>query len=101
MEKNERAALLRCGLFAGMDGGQAEALLACLGGQRMDYEKNAVLWRAGEPVRACAVVLAGSVRAEAVRADGARTYKDVMELMALIRRSGFEDVTLVTQAEGK
>ena len=36
-----------------------------------------------------------------LRADGARTYKDVMELMALIRRSGFEDVTLVTQAEGK
>ena len=29
--------MLRCGLFAGMDGGQAEALLACLGGQRMDY----------------------------------------------------------------
>lgn len=73
MEENERAALLRCGLFAGMDGSQAEALLACLGGQRMDYEKNAVLWRAGELVRACAVVLAGSVRAEAVRADGART----------------------------
>ena len=43
--------MLRCGLFAGMDGGQAEALLACLGGQRMDYEKNAVLWRAGEPVQ--------------------------------------------------
>ena len=36
-----------------------------------------------------------------LREDGARTYKDVMELMALIRRSGFEDVTLVTQAEGK
>lgn len=73
MEERERAALLRCGLFAGMDGAQAEALLACLGGQRMDYEKNAVLWRAGQQVRACAVVLAGSVRAEAVQADGART----------------------------
>ncbi len=36
-----------------------------------------------------------------LRADGARSYKDVIELMALIRRSGFDDVTLVTQAEGK
>ncbi len=70
MEENERAALLGCGLFAGMDDAQAEALLGCLGGQRMHYEKNAVLWRAGQRVQACAVVLSGSVRAEAVRADG-------------------------------
>jgi len=34
-----------------------------------------------------------------LRADGARSYKDVIELMADIRRSGFKDVTLVTQAE--
>ena len=34
-----------------------------------------------------------------LRADGARTYKDVIELMAKIRRSGFKDVTLVTQQE--
>lgn len=36
-----------------------------------------------------------------LRADGERSYKDVIELMALIRRGGFDDVTLVTQAEGK
>ncbi len=36
-----------------------------------------------------------------LRADGERSYNDVIELMALIRRGGFEDVTLVTQAEGK
>ena len=36
-----------------------------------------------------------------LRADGARSYKDVIELMAEIRRSGFDDVTLVTQAERK
>lgn len=34
-----------------------------------------------------------------LRADGARSYKDVIELMAKIRRSGFKDVTLVTQQE--
>lgn len=36
-----------------------------------------------------------------LRADGERSYKDVIELMAEIRRSGFQDVTLVTQAERK
>ena len=36
-----------------------------------------------------------------LRADGSRSYKDVIELMALIRSSGFADVTLVTQAEDK
>ncbi len=35
-----------------------------------------------------------------LRADGRRTYNEVIELMAQIRRSGFSDVTLVTQAEG-
>jgi len=34
-----------------------------------------------------------------LRSDGERSYAEVMELMALIRRSGFADVTLVTQAE--
>lgn len=36
-----------------------------------------------------------------LRADGARSYQEVIELMAEIRRSGFGDVTLVTQAERK
>ncbi|MPM65723.1 Biopolymer transport protein ExbD [bioreactor metagenome] len=36
-----------------------------------------------------------------LRADGARSYNDVIELMALIRHTGFHDVSLVTQAEGK
>ncbi|MCQ2353432.1 MAG: biopolymer transporter ExbD [Victivallaceae bacterium] len=36
-----------------------------------------------------------------LRADGSRSYNEVIELMAHIRRSGFADVTLVTQAEGK
>ena len=36
-----------------------------------------------------------------LRADGSRTYNDVISLMALIRSAGFADVTLVTQAEDK
>lgn len=36
-----------------------------------------------------------------LRADGRRLYKEVIELMAELRRGGFNDVTLVTQAEGK
>ena len=36
-----------------------------------------------------------------LRADGSRKYDDVIKLMALIRSSGFNDVTLVTQAEAK
>ena len=36
-----------------------------------------------------------------LRADGSRSYNDVIELMALIRSSGFADVTLVTQAEDR
>ena len=40
-------------------------------------------------------------RAYMLRADGSRTYKDVIELMALIRNCGFEDVVLVTRQEDK
>ena len=36
-----------------------------------------------------------------LRADGDQSYRAVIELMAEIRGSGFADVTLVTQAEGK
>ena len=36
-----------------------------------------------------------------LRADGSRTYDDVIKLMALIRNCGFADVVLVTQAEEK
>lgn len=34
-----------------------------------------------------------------LRGDGSRSYKDVIELLALIRAQGFSDATLVTQAE--
>ena len=34
-----------------------------------------------------------------VRGDGERSYKSVIELLALVRDCGFKDATLVTQAE--
>ena len=34
-----------------------------------------------------------------VRGDGERSYKSVIELLALVRACGFQDATLVTQAE--
>jgi biopolymer transport protein ExbD len=34
-------------------------------------------------------------------ADGANSYKEVIELMALIRNGGFSDIILVTHAESK
>ncbi|MBO5822428.1 MAG: biopolymer transporter ExbD [Lentisphaeria bacterium] len=34
-----------------------------------------------------------------LRGDGERSYKDVIELLALVRNCGFDDATLVTQAE--
>ena len=48
-----------------------------------------------------ALKVTNSKTALLLRADGGRSYKDVIELMALIRSTGFADVTLVTQAEDK
>lgn len=36
-----------------------------------------------------------------LRADGSRTYLEVMELMRDIKNSGFTNISLVTQAESK
>ena len=36
-----------------------------------------------------------------VRGDGERSYKSVIELLALVRNCGFANATLVTQAESK
>ena len=43
----------------------------------------------------------GSKKDLLLRADGSRSYRDVIELMALIRKCGFSDVVLVTQPEDK
>ncbi len=36
-----------------------------------------------------------------LRADGERSYNDVIELLTFIKNSGVREITLVTQAEGK
>ena len=36
-----------------------------------------------------------------VRGDGENSYKNVIELLALVRNCGFQNATLVTQAESK
>jgi biopolymer transport protein ExbD len=36
-----------------------------------------------------------------LRADGSRPYKEVIELMRTIKNSGFQNISLVTQAESK
>lgn len=35
-----------------------------------------------------------------LRADGARSYKEVISLMKAIKNSGYKNISLVTQAEG-
>ena len=36
-----------------------------------------------------------------LRADGSRPYKEVIELMRTVKNSGFNNISLVTSAEGK
>ncbi len=36
-----------------------------------------------------------------VRADGEQPYKNVIELMKIVKHSGFKNISLVTQAEGR
>ena len=73
MNEKEREVLPSCGLFAGIGGRELEKLLGCLGAETAHYDKNAILFRAGQTVQACALVLSGAVRAEAVNAAGQHT----------------------------
>lgn len=73
MTKKELDILRSCGLFSGIGGPELEHLLICLGAQTAHYDKNAILFHAGQPVLSCAVVLSGAVRAEAVNAAGQHT----------------------------
>lgn len=73
MTEQEEKSLFGCGLWQGMGQQEAKRLLECLGGEELHYEKNQIVWNMGDPVTACAVVLSGSVRAEAVDAAGEHT----------------------------
>lgn len=73
MNKRDWKILDSCGLFSGIDQPGLERLLVCLEVETAHYEKNAILFRAGQPVHACALVLSGALRAEAVNAAGEHT----------------------------
>lgn len=70
MNRQETSVLLSCGLFQNMSAEDARGMLACLGAEEVHYEKGRILWHIGDPVRACALVLSGAVRAEALNAAG-------------------------------
>lgn len=71
MTKQELETLAVCGLFCGIE--RPERMLGCLHGEYAEYAKNDILWRIGDPVHSCAVILSGSVRAETVNAAGQHT----------------------------
>ena len=73
MNENERNVLGSCTLFAGIQATELERLLGCLGAEAAHYDKNAIVFCAGQPVRSCVLVLSGVVRAEAVNAAGEHT----------------------------
>lgn len=75
MNSREKRILTRCALFRDIPEEALPRLLECLGAEEGHFEKNAMVWHAGDPVRACAVVLSGALRAEAVSAGG---EKDLM-----------------------
>ena len=70
MNGKEFSVLLGCGLFQNMPAEDARGLLACLSAEEVHYEKNQVIWHIGDPIRACALVLSGAVRAETLNAAG-------------------------------
>ena len=73
MTEKEQIILGSCGLFAGIDPAGLERLLRCLGAERGQFEKNAILYHMGQPVKRCALILSGAVRAEAVNPAGEHT----------------------------
>lgn len=70
MTQKEREVLYRCGLFSGIAPEDAERLLGCLHMEEAHFDRNQMIWNIGDPVRACAVVLSGSLRAGSVSASG-------------------------------
>lgn len=84
MTDAEKAALLRCPLFARFAPDEAFALLAPLGAAERRYERGAALWRMGDTVSACAVILSGSVRAESLSSTGERSITAIHGAGALV-----------------
>ena len=73
----EKAALLRCPLFAHIAPDDVFALTACLGAAERRYARGETLWLTGDAVSACAVILSGGVRAESLLPSGERSLTAV------------------------
>jgi CRP-like cAMP-binding protein len=55
------ATLATCRLFAGIDAGNLEAMLACLGASHRSYARGEFIYRAGDAAHSVGVVLSGAV----------------------------------------
>ena len=73
MTEAETGALRACVLFQGLTAEELEGLLPCLNARKRELRRGEALWRTGERVERCAVVLEGCLRAESVSAGGERT----------------------------
>lgn len=62
-----------CSLFQGIDKQDLSALLHCLHAQTIQVDKNTLVWRIGDKVDACALVISGTLRAESVDENGSRS----------------------------
>ena len=57
MKETEQKAIGSCSLFAGIDQPGLDRLLDCLGGEVQKFEKGAALFRQGQRISSCALVL--------------------------------------------
>ena len=69
MNQQQRKIVHECGLFAGIEPEQADAMLSCLNARQEHYAKNTVVWNIGDTLHACALVLSGCLRAGALVGD--------------------------------
>ena len=49
-----------CGLFAGVEAGEAEAMLGCLGARKLQRRKGEYIFHAGERAESMGILLAGN-----------------------------------------
>lgn len=73
MNSQENTALTTCGLFRGIPEPEILRLLRCLCVEETKLEKGEILWHAGDSVHACALILSGALRAEAINDAGEKT----------------------------
>lgn len=103
MTNSEKTVMLDCGLFQSISPDSARQLLTCLGAEEARYTKNDVVWSMGDPIRACALVLSGALRAETLNPAGERTMMAFHRAGALVgdvlMTTGGQSPVYVTAAE--